>query len=41
MHDEDDVIDVIFSINRMNESKLALVERLDNKQVVICELTSS
>ena len=41
MHDEDDVIDVVFSINRMNASKLSLVESVDNKQVVICELTSS
>ena len=39
--DEDEVRDVTFSINRMNASKLALVESVDNKQVVICELTSS
>lgn len=41
MHDEDEVRDSNFSINRMSASKLALVESEDNRKVVICELTSS
>ena len=41
MHDEDEVRDFNFSINRMSASKLALVESEDNRKVVICELTSS
>ena len=41
IEDEDELRDYKFLINRMSESKLSLVESVDNRQVVICELTSS